>query len=283
MMLLAKMLDRWFEVDITALIIYIFHCRSAIIRRIFPMFFPDRPEKREKTMKKNIVPVDFSGGRDTLYGVYANLCNKVSDKTVSKKRRISMIGFRFAICGAAALVLSLVAGCVNNEVPEDMGKLPPAIDDPNGVGTGYGLTGDGGWGPGASDASLAGQSGAAGEWTPVSPDNLGFPIVYFDYDADALLPGETAKLDEVANFLSENKELGLIVEGHCDQRGTEEYNRALCDRRANSIRSYLVGRGLEDARIRTVSYGEDRPAEQGSGESVWQKNRRGVLVPAQMN
>ena len=198
-----------------------------------------------------------------------------------------MIGFRFVVCGAAALMLTLAAGCINNDVPEQLGPLPQAIDDPNGsAGSGYGLTGDAGWGAGATDASLAGsrgEAGAAGEWRPVSPDNLGFPIVYFDYDTDALVPGETAKLDKVAAYLAKEKELGLIIEGHCDQRGTEEYNRALGDRRANSIRAYLVECGLEDARIRTVSYGEDRPAAQGSGEEVWRQNRRGVLVPAYMN
>ena len=108
------------------------------------------------------------------------------------------------------------------------------------------------------------------------------PVIYFKYDSDVLVSSETANLDKIARYLSDKPEMGLVIEGHCDQRGTEEYNRALGDRRANSIRSYLVGAGIEDARIKTISYGADRPAMDGSGESVWSKNRRGVLVPARM-
>ena len=76
--------------------------------------------------------------------------------------------------------------------------------------------------------------------------------------------------------------LGLVIEGHCDQRGTDEYNRALGERRANAIRAYLVDRGLADGRIKTVSYGKDKPAVEGSGEAVWKQNRRGVPVPMKM-
>ena len=75
------------------------------------------------------------------------------------------------------------------------------------------------------------------------------------------------------------RNIGLLIEGHCDQRGTEEYNRALGERRANAIRAYLAGKGVPDERMKTISYGEDKPAVQGSGESVWRQNRRGVPVP----
>ena len=187
----------------------------------------------------------------------------------------------------AACVLT-VAGCVDNSIPEDMPPLPPAQSDLAGSGTGVGTTDlskGGAWGDGADAGSLSGKgaNGLAGDWTPVEPGtNLGFPIVYFGFDTDELAPGETAKLDKAAGYLVKQPSLLLIVEGHCDQRGTEEYNRALGDRRANAIRAYLVNAGIEDTRIKTVSYGEDRPAVEGSGEAVWSKNRRGVLVPAYM-
>ena len=183
-----------------------------------------------------------------------------------------------AVCALAVFT----AGCVDNSIPDDMPPLPPAQEDVLGGGANGAtdLSRGGAWNDGADAASVA---GASGDWTPVDPgNNLGFPIVYFGFDTDELAPGETAKLDKVAGYLLKQETLGLIVEGHCDQRGTEEYNRALGDRRANAIRSYLVGAGIVDSRIKTISYGADRPAMDGSGESVWSKNRRGVLVPARM-
>ena len=195
--------------------------------------------------------------------------------------------FQIFLCGAAALGLLLFTGCDNSE-PKDLPAIEQASNDGSGM---YGPNGtllgaDGGWVAGSDLNAINGGNGAGGVggWTPVDPEgNLGFPIVYFGYDTDELPPSETAKLDEVANYMSGQPELGLIIEGHCDQRGTEEYNRALGERRANSIRQYLTGCGVDDSRIRTISYGEDRPAVQGEGESAWGKNRRGVLVPARMN
>ncbi len=186
--------------------------------------------------------------------------------------------------GMMALTLMLTAGCswFSNDIPADNTEpLPPAYGDPL-AGNHMGLTDGGAWGEGSNEGSLGDP--AAGEWTPVDPEgNLGFPIIYFAYDTDELVPSETAKLDRVNDYLAQQSDLGLIIEGHCDQRGTEEYNRALGDRRANAIRAYLTGLGLSDARIKTISYGEDHPAVEGSGEAAWSKNRRGVLVPARMN
>jgi peptidoglycan-associated lipoprotein len=73
-----------------------------------------------------------------------------------------------------------------------------------------------------------------------------------------------------------------VIEGHCDNRGTDEYNRALGERRANAIRAYLAKQSVADNRMKTVSYGEDKPAVDGSGESIWKQNRRGVPVPMVM-
>jgi peptidoglycan-associated lipoprotein len=88
------------------------------------------------------------------------------------------------------------------------------------------------------------------------------------------------KIDKVAEYLNKYTSLFLIVEGHCDQRGTEEYNRSLGERRANMIRESLVNAGVNADRIRTVSYGKDKPAVEGTDESAWGKNRRGELLPA---
>ena len=186
----------------------------------------------------------------------------------------------------ACAVAVFFAGCVDNSIPDDMPPLPPAQDDAAASATG--LAGGSPWGEGADSASFRGGAGgsgiAGGDWQPVDPgNNLGLPIVYFGYDTDELAPGETSKLDRVVTYMQQHAEIGLIIEGHCDQRGTEEYNRALGDRRANAIRAYLVNFGIPDGRIKVISYGADRPAVDGSGESVWSKNRRGVLVPARMN
>ncbi len=194
--------------------------------------------------------------------------------------------FRLCLGGACALALFLAVGCDNTTPDENLAPLPPAMDDASGGGLGggsdFGMGGGAGkWGPGADGSSL-GQNSA--DWSPVDPgNNLGFPIVYFGYDTDALPPAECAKLDRVAGYLAQHTDLVLIVEGHCDERGTEEYNRALGERRASAVHAYLVGVGLEDGRIKTISYGKDRPAVTGSGEAVWSKNRRGVLVPARKN
>lgn len=89
-------------------------------------------------------------------------------------------------------------------------------------------------------------------------------------------------LDRIADYLKQNPTLGLLIEGHCDQRGTEEYNRAL-GRTPRECDPRLPGRPrLADHRMKTLSYGKDKPAVEGSGEAVWGQNRRGVPVPMRM-
>ncbi|MBS1370379.1 MAG: OmpA family protein [Lentisphaeria bacterium] len=139
------------------------------------------------------------------------------------------------------------------------------------------------WTAGADDNLTAGKADPNG-WTEADPtgNRLNMPIIYFAYDSDVLVPSEQANLDRIAQYLQGNPTLALVIEGHCDQRGTEEYNRALGERRANAIRGYLAGRGVSDARMRTLSYGKDKPAVEGTGEAVWGQNRRGVPVPMRM-
>jgi len=105
-----------------------------------------------------------------------------------------------------------------------------------------------------------------------------FDPVYFAYDSAQIQPEERAKIEKVADFLRRNPRHRLIVEGHCDERGSAEYNLALGERRALAIRAYLIGLGISADRIQTVSYGEERPAATGTGEAVWRLNRRGEFV-----
>ena len=201
--------------------------------------------------------------------------------------------FHWMLALSLLTVLAL-SGCKSQTPPEDLQPVPEALDDPSGAnnagldstgGNGFGPGADGKWGAGANEASLGGAAGAdADGWTLADPsgNRLGMPIVYFAYDSDMLVPSETAKLNAIADYMAKQPVLGLVIEGHCDQRGTDEYNRALGERRANAIRAYLVERGLADNRIKTVSYGKDKPAVEGSGEAVWKQNRRGVPVPMKM-
>ncbi|MGC8829247.1 MAG: peptidoglycan-associated lipoprotein Pal [Verrucomicrobiia bacterium] len=99
-------------------------------------------------------------------------------------------------------------------------------------------------------------------------------IVYFDFDRSAIKESEKSKLDFVAKYLKENNETKIQIEGHCDERGTEEYNRALGERRALAAREYLINAGVSGTRIYTISYGEDKPADPGHNEAAWAKNRR---------
>ena len=102
--------------------------------------------------------------------------------------------------------------------------------------------------------------------------------VYFGFDSSELNGSAQATLDRQAAFLNVNPALVVIVEGHADERGTREYNLALGDRRAIAVRDYLLAKGLNSARIRTVSYGKERPAVSGSNEDSWEKNRRAATV-----
>lgn len=102
--------------------------------------------------------------------------------------------------------------------------------------------------------------------------------LHFDYDKAVVKASEVSKLQPVIAALKASPQNKLLIEGHCDERGTEEYNRSLGERRALAIRERLAKAGISPDRLRTVSFGEDKPAELGHTESAWAKNRRGELV-----
>jgi len=158
-------------------------------------------------------------------------------------------GYKLSV---AASALFLLAAC---ETPPNDGS------DVNGSGNGYG------------DGSLT--NGSTGELAPGVVDR-----VFFGYDSSVLTGEAQATLERQAAWLRSNGDKSVVVEGHCDERGTREYNLALGERRAAAAKSYLVSLGIPSGRISTVSYGKERPAVLGSNESVWAQNRRAVTVLA---
>ncbi|MET0179778.1 MAG: peptidoglycan-associated lipoprotein Pal, partial [Novosphingobium sp.] len=105
--------------------------------------------------------------------------------------------------------------------------------------------------------------------------------VYFDTDRYDIDSGDGATLRSQAQWLARYPGTRITIEGHCDERGTRDYNLALGERRANAAKTYLIGVGVDPSRIATVSYGKERPLALGSDEASWARNRRAVTVTVQ--
>ena len=103
--------------------------------------------------------------------------------------------------------------------------------------------------------------------------------VFFDFDKSNIRPDQRATLEKQAAWLKAYPQVKLTIEGHCDERGTREYNLALGERRANSVKDFLVALGINPDRLQTISYGKERPVALGHNEAAWAQNRRGVSVP----
>ena len=130
----------------------------------------------------------------------------------------------------------------------------------------------------ASSSSASSASSSAADKTPAEKLAQVGDTVNFDFDSAELTVSARSTLNRQAAFLSLNPDLMIVIEGHADERGTREYNLALGDRRATAVRDYLVAKGINSARVRTVSYGKERPAVAGSDEAAWAKNRRAATV-----
>ncbi len=118
----------------------------------------------------------------------------------------------------------------------------------------------------------------AGRFTGGS-EHIGlFSPVLFAYDSSQVSAGERAKIEAVASHLKQNSAHSVILEGHCDERGSREYNLALGERRALAVRTYLIGLGIASDRTQTKSFGEENPAAPGHDDGSWSQNRRGEFV-----
>jgi peptidoglycan-associated lipoprotein len=137
-----------------------------------------------------------------------------------------------------------------------------------------------------------GDGGAAADRSVEAGGGLGFPEgsgvrmlasnvpdrVFFDFDKYDLKPEARRTLQKQAEWLKQNPGIRVTIEGHCDERGTREYNLALGERRANTIRNYLVALGVSSDNISTISYGKERSTGGGSNEATWARDRRGTTV-----
>jgi peptidoglycan-associated lipoprotein len=167
-----------------------------------------------------------------------------------------------------ALVLiasTALAACGKKKIDD----IPPAAD-----GTGYGNDGQG-------------QGSGMGGIMPGSQDDFIQSVgmngdrVFFDTDRFNIDAADQATLQSQAQWLARYPNARIVIEGHCDERGTRDYNLALGERRANAAKNYLASLGVDASRIQTVSYGKERPAAAGSNEQAWALNRRAVTVTIQ--
>ena len=124
-----------------------------------------------------------------------------------------------------------------------------------------------------AEAKVAPQAEAA-----AVKEELTFKDVLFDFDKFSLKPESRYILKELAAWLTKNKDKSVLIEGNCDERGTTEYNLALGERRAKEAMKYLVELGVDGKRIKTISYGKERPLDPGNTEEAWAKNRRDHFV-----
>ena len=171
------------------------------------------------------------------------------------------------LLGSWAMVLAIAViatDCSRKREPEtdvrDRSELPPTVVD----------TPDGG----APDRRVEEEAMARER----AMESVREPI-YFDFDQSDLRSEAREVLNAKAEVLRNYPDIRIRVEGHCDERGTVEYNLALGERRAEAARAYLIDLGIDPDRITTVSYGEERPAVEGSNEAAWSQNRRDEFIP----
>jgi peptidoglycan-associated lipoprotein len=127
--------------------------------------------------------------------------------------------------------------------------------------------------------TATGSAGTASSIVPGSQEDLVANVgdrVFYDFNTSSLRPDAQATLDKQAAWLGKYSSVNVQIAGNCDERGTEEYNLALGQRRANSAASYLKAKGVASPRMTTISYGKDRPTAQGSTEDAWAQNRNAI-------
>jgi len=181
----------------------------------------------------------------------------------------------FGTLTALGLALTLTTGCrpENTRVipgrrppqPIDVSTAPPIVYTPPVDNT-----------KGVVMTPLADEPGHT-NWTP-HPEILQENSVHFAFDSSVIASADKSKVAAVAEYLKSHPDQAVRVEGNCDKRGTEEYNRSLGERRALAGREELIRLGIQSGRVDTLSYGEDKPAVDGDNETAWKQNRRDDFV-----
>ena len=171
-----------------------------------------------------------------------------------------------SLTAALAVALMLTAACSSRR-PNQLPPAPPSETDGTGTST---------------DGTGTDQGGVEGAAVPGSQRHFLMAVpsdrVLFDTDEYGLSADDRSVLDAQAQYLAQYPSVSVTIEGHADERGTREYNLALGERRANSVRNYLESRGVGANRMTTISWGKERPAAEGSSEQAWAQNRRAVTV-----
>ncbi len=178
------------------------------------------------------------------------------------------------ILGALAVLLLVVAaGCGKKEMVKSAdtaegAMAPPPAEKPAGMQE-QAITL-----PPERTAMAEAEAGVAA--TMEKPST--FADIHFDFDQSFIRDDDKATLGEVADYLKANPNASVLIEGHCDERGTAEYNMALGERRASSTKSYLVSLGVKPGALSTVSFGKEKPLDPAHNEEAWAKNRRAHFV-----
>jgi peptidoglycan-associated lipoprotein len=159
--------------------------------------------------------------------------------------------------------LFLTLSCVSKKKQDGAAGAGPAAGDVAGM----------------PDASVSGKEMTFDSTGSDSGNIQGLSTVYFDYDQSNLSADARRQLAENADWIKKNGQVAVQIEGHCDGRGTVEYNIALGERRALSVKTYLTGLGVESKRLSVISYGKERPVAQGDNDAAYAKNRRANFVP----
>ena len=182
---------------------------------------------------------------------------------------------------AFALAITLATTGCHNHKPMNPTPLPgPAqtgINDQNNQNT---IPSTPPFNPGDQPGSHPIETADATDFDNMTEDRaaLAANTVHFAYDSAAIKSSEQANLQSVASALSSDANAKLLIEGNCDERGTEEYNRSLGERRSLAAREALAKLGIDPSRVRTISYGKDKPSDTGHDEAAWKANRRDEFV-----
>ncbi len=167
-----------------------------------------------------------------------------------------------------------VAGCRYGKVNEGLSGEENAVD----IASGSDISGSDIDGSDAMSGDAAAVTEGKFEDLYTRCDDVSFSPVYFGLDSTVIAQDELGKVEAVASHLKAQADRVVVVEGHCDERGSNEYNMSLGENRAIIIRNYLEQTGVDGSRIQTRSYGEEKPAVLGHNEAAWAKNRRGEFV-----